>query len=71
MEFERIGNMAKEEKKGYVDPAWPAHVPGEGHVVTEIISKLAGASSPWGDDMELPVAPEKLGYAHPYTRINR
>ncbi|MFP7366564.1 hypothetical protein SFC07_12450 [Corynebacterium callunae] len=62
--------MANVEKKHFVDPAWPEHQPGE-HVVTEIISQLAGASSPWGDEKEFPYPAEELGYVHPYTRINR
>lgn len=63
--------MANMEKKGYVDPGWPQYRPGDGVPVTEMISKLAGASSPYGDDTVLPVPPEQLGYVHPYTRINR
>ncbi len=66
-----MGGMSNVEKKGYVDPAWPAHLPGDGHAVSELTSRLAGASSPFGDDLELPVPPESLGYVHPYTRINR
>ncbi|WJY62764.1 hypothetical protein CATRI_03325 [Corynebacterium atrinae] len=62
--------MANVEKKGYVDPAWPKNIPEDGHVVTELISKLAGASSPFGDDTVLPVPAEQLGYVHPYTRFN-
>lgn len=64
-------DMANVEKKGFVDPAWPQHNPDDGHVVTELTSKLAGASSPYGDDTVLPVPPEQLGYVHPYTRYNR
>lgn len=63
--------MANVEKKGYVDPGWPKHVPGGGHVVTEINSLLAGASSPYGDDIVFPVPHEETGYVHPHTRINR
>ncbi|GGG79104.1 hypothetical protein [Corynebacterium pelargi] len=62
--------MANMEKKGYVDPGWPKHVPGDGHAVTEMVAKVAGAETPFGD-IELPVPPEKVGYVHPYTRINR
>lgn len=60
-----------EKKKGYVDPGWPKSVPGDGHAVTELNSKLAGASSPYGDDTVFPVPAEELGYVHPYTRVNR
>ncbi|BAB98211.1 Hypothetical protein [Corynebacterium glutamicum ATCC 13032] len=70
-EFERMYDMANVEKKHFVDPAWPEHNPADGHVVTELISKVAGASSPWGDDKEFPVSAEETGYVHPYTRINR
>lgn len=64
--------MANVEKKGYVDPGWPKHIPRtDGHVVTEITSTLAGASSPYGDDLVLPRPAEELGYVHPYTRFNQ
>ena len=62
--------MSKVEKKGYVDPGWPAHVPGGGHAVTELINKVAGANSPFGD-VVFPVPAEQLSYVHPYTRINK
>lgn len=58
------------EKKGYVDPGWPAEVPGGGHYVTEFTAKFVGANSPYGD-IEFPVPAEELGYVHPYTRINK
>ncbi|GAA4784214.1 hypothetical protein FRX94_04895 [Corynebacterium canis] len=63
--------MANMEKKGYVDPGWPEHAPGDGHVVTELISKVSGASSPYGDETPFPLPAEKLGYVHPYTRTNK
>lgn len=63
---ERMANVKK-----YVDPGWPTSVPGGGHAVTEVSSKLVGASSPFGDDLELPIPPEKVLYVNPYTRINR
>ena len=66
-----MGDMSNVEKNHFVDPAWPEHNPADGHVVTELISKLAGASSPWGDEKEFPVPAEDLGYLHPYTRIQR
>ncbi|MBN9644649.1 hypothetical protein ACFSSC_08385 [Corynebacterium mendelii] len=63
--------MAKKvEKKHFVDPGWPAHIPGDGHYVTELVNKLSGASSPFGDDMPFPLPAEKTGYVHPYTNIN-
>ena len=63
--------MSKIEKKTYVDPGWPEHVPGGGHPVTELVSKVDGASSPFGDDTVFPRPVEEIGYVHPYTRINR
>ncbi|WKD58914.1 hypothetical protein [Corynebacterium caspium] len=63
--------MANVAKKNYVDPAWPQHIPGDGHAVTEVVSYLAGGSSPFGDDTVLPVPAEETGYVHPYTRINK
>ncbi|PRQ10988.1 hypothetical protein C1Y63_08290 [Corynebacterium sp. 13CS0277] len=63
--------MSNVEKKSYVDPGWPSEVPGGGHAVTELISKIAGGSSPYGDEMVFPVPAEKLGYVHPYTRVNK
>lgn len=62
---ERMANVKK-----YVDPGWPTSVPGDGHAVTELSSKVVGASSPFGD-IELPIPPEKVLYVNPYTRINR
>ncbi|GAB3077238.1 hypothetical protein [Corynebacterium aquatimens] len=67
--------MAKEtaghvENIREINPAWPANTPG-GHPVTELSSKLAGASSPYGDDLILPRPWEETGYVHPTTRINR
>ncbi|QGU02615.1 hypothetical protein CKALI_08780 [Corynebacterium kalinowskii] len=64
--------MAKIEKNSYVDPGWPEHLPEtSGHPVTELVSRLAGASSPYGDDMPFPLPAEKIGYVHPYTQINK
>lgn len=57
------------ENKGFVSPAWPKNSPRE-HVITEITAPFAGASSPYGDDLILPMPAEKLNYVHPYTRIN-
>ena len=58
------------ENKGFVSPAWPKNSPRE-HAITEISAPFAGASSPFGDDLILPMPAEKLNYVHPYTRINR
>ena len=62
--------MAKMEKNTYVDPGWPEHTPGE-HPVTELISKVTGASSPYGDETAFPVPADQLGSVHPYTKVNK
>ncbi len=70
--FGRMKCMAKNvDKISKINPAWPVDTPGNGHPVTEISSKLAGASSPFGDDLVLPRPVEEIGYVHAYTRINR
>lgn len=67
-----MSSMAKEvEKIGRANPAWPTHVPGNGHPVTEISSKLTGANSPFGNELVLPMPPEQTGYVHTTTRINK
>ena len=53
-----------------INPAWPAHTPGNGHPVTEISSKLTGANSPFGNDTVLPRPWEETGYVHNTLRIN-
>ncbi|APT86407.1 MULTISPECIES: hypothetical protein [Corynebacterium] len=58
------------EKKGFVSPAWPKNEHRE-HAITEVSSPFAGAPSPYGDDLILPMPAEKLNYVHPYTRINK
>lgn len=58
------------QKNGFVSPAWPKNKNRE-HAITEIYAPFAGASSPYGDDLVLPMPAEKLNYVHPYTRINR
>lgn len=64
--------MAKNvDKIAQQNPAWPVDTPGNGHPVTEISSKLTGASSPFGDDLILPRPAEETGYVHPHTVINR
>lgn len=64
--------MANVAKKSHpVNPAWPTNIPEGEHVVTELHSKLAGGSSPFGDDLVLPRPADEVGYVHPYTRINR
>ncbi|MDY5785311.1 MULTISPECIES: hypothetical protein [unclassified Corynebacterium] len=64
--------MAKDvENIGRANPAWPTHTPAHVHPVTEVTSTLAGASSPFGDELVLPRPAEEIGYVHPTTRINR
>ncbi|GAB3938908.1 hypothetical protein [Corynebacterium tapiri] len=64
--------MSNIEKKGHAhNPAWPVNVPEGFHAVSETVSRTAGAASPYGDDLELPLPADQLGYVHPYTRINR
>lgn len=58
------------KKNGFVSPAWPKNENRE-HTITEIYAPFAGASSPFGDDLILPMPAEKLNYVHPYTRVNR
>ena len=41
-----------------------------GTTVSELAAPAPGASSPFGDDMELPLPVEELGYHHP-TRAER
>ena len=52
---------------GRIDPTWPESVDGE-YPVSEIVSDVQGASSPFGD-VEFPV--EEVPYVHPVTEINR
>ena len=68
---EHMSKSADVEKKSYVDPGWPTHVAGGGHPVTELVSKVAGASSPYGDETIFPVPASQLGYVHPYTKVNK
>lgn len=50
------------------DPWWP-EVDG-GHPVTELMSPVQGASSPFGE-VEFPLPADSLPYEHPRTEINR
>ena len=52
---------------GRIDPTWPEAPDGEGPV-SEIVSDVQGASSPFGD-IEFPV--DEVPYVHPVTEINR
>ncbi|APT93036.1 hypothetical protein CPHO_09235 [Corynebacterium phocae] len=61
--------MSNAEIQG-INPAWPVDTSRD-HIVTEIAAPFQGATSPYGDDLVLPMPAEKTGYVHPYTRINR
>ncbi|MBY6365360.1 hypothetical protein [Rhodococcoides corynebacterioides] len=63
--------MAKNEKKRYIDPGWPQGAGDDDHAVTELTSARAGNLSPYGEEIEFPLPPESLPYAHPHTVINR
>lgn len=60
--------MAKSVHPDRVDPTWPEELPEGEHPVSEIMSTLQGASSPFGE-IEFPVA--EVPYEHPHTVINR
>ncbi|WP_040518508.1 hypothetical protein [Gordonia neofelifaecis] len=59
--------MAK--KNGYVDNGWPTEI-GDEHAVTELVSHLAGALSPYGDT-QLPQPAEDLPFIQSHTVVNR
>lgn len=59
-----MANTSKER----IDPTWPADLPTGEHPVSEIVSPLQGASSPFGE-IEFPV--QDVPYEHPVTEINR
>ena len=60
--------MAKSVNSDRIDPTWPEDLPDGEHPVSEIVSPLQGASSPFGD-IVFPV--EEVPYVHPETVINR
>lgn len=60
--------MAKPVNDDRIDPSWPEELPDGGHPVSEIVSTLQGASSPFGE-IEFPVT--EVPYVHPVTEINR
>jgi len=59
--------VAKTPDKERIDPTWPEDLPGGVHPVSEIVSPLQGASSPFGE-IEFPVS--DVPYEHPVTEIN-
>ncbi|WP_293772237.1 hypothetical protein [uncultured Corynebacterium sp.] len=61
--------MSNVEIKG-INPAWPVDSARE-HAITEIAAPFSGASSPFGDELVLPMPAEKTGYVHPHTRVNK
>jgi hypothetical protein len=60
--------VAKSVNPDRLDPSWPSDLPDGAHPVSEIVSPLQGASSPFGE-IEFPV--EEVPYVHPVTVINR
>ncbi|MGD9530810.1 hypothetical protein [Pseudonocardia sp.] len=60
--------MAKSVNSARIDPTWPPDLPDGEHPVSEIVSPLQGASSPFGE-IEFPV--DEVPYEHPHTVINR
>lgn len=60
--------MATTGRTDRIDPTWPEDLPDGDHPVSEIVSPLQGASSPFGE-VEFPV--EDVPYVHPVTVINR
>jgi hypothetical protein len=64
--------MAKRNPKQahLVEPTW-GQSDGDGPPVTELISEMAGALSPFGEDHSFPLPPERLRYAHPTDKPNR
>jgi hypothetical protein len=48
---------------GRREPTWPV-ADGE-HAVSEFAAHVQGALSPFGNDVQLPVPVESLGYVHP------
>ncbi|WP_153506598.1 hypothetical protein [Cumulibacter manganitolerans] len=52
-----------------IHPTWPAG-PGE-HAVTELVSSVTGALSPFGEDIRFPLPIAALRYEHPTARPAR
>ncbi|TCP56574.1 hypothetical protein EV191_101517 [Tamaricihabitans halophyticus] len=59
--------MAKRDRSDRVDPEWPQANDGE-HAVSELVSDLQGAHSPFGD-VRFPQS--SVPYVHPETKINK
>lgn len=64
----REEHVAKKSKPEHIDPSWPEVDKGE-HAVSEFCSDTAGAPSPFGPDVTLPL--NDIPYVHPVTRINK
>ncbi|RBY80713.1 hypothetical protein [Blastococcus sp. TF02A-26] len=63
-------SKANPKKEHLVEPTW-GQSEGDGPPVTELISEMAGALSPFGEDHSFPLPPERLRYAHPTDKPNR
>lgn len=59
--------VAKPDRPGRIDPAWPDLPEGE-YPVSELAAPVQGSFSPFGE-LEFPL-PE-VPYEHPVTEINR
>ncbi|MBP2475040.1 hypothetical protein JOF53_003912 [Crossiella equi] len=61
--------MSKNERHAdRIDPTWPEGPSEKEHAVSELVSHLQGAQSPYGE-VTFPV--EAVPYTHPTTVINR
>ncbi|MEU5852229.1 hypothetical protein [Saccharopolyspora shandongensis] len=65
----RRNDVAGKTKKDRIDPSWPKVADGE-HPVSELLSDLQGALSPYGDT-NFPLRQDAVPYVHPVTRINK
>ena len=64
--------MAKRKARNarLVEPTWGQSEDG-GPPVKEFTSETAGSLSPFGEDHNFPLPPERLLYAHPTDKPNR
>jgi hypothetical protein len=58
---------AKNNREDRTDPTWP-RLPEGAHPVTELVSPIQGALSPFGDTT-FPL--DRTSYEHPVTEINK
>ncbi|MDQ3733112.1 MAG: hypothetical protein M3400_03785 [Actinomycetota bacterium] len=60
---------ARASKKSVEATWWTSE--GGGPPLTELIAETQGPLSPWGEDHNLPLPPERVGYVPPTARPNR